>query len=249
MLKVLIADDEPKIRKGIKLWIGENTYPFEVVGEAKNGREALEFTTKTSPELFLVDINMPMVNGLDFISQLKKLCPNSIVVIITGYDHFEYAHRAIKLQVFDYLLKPVSKSDFNHLLKRITEEFQPNEKEHIEDKNIQYSCIVRCVKGHIDHHYAESQLDLSYIAKLFNVNKSYISKRMKQELGRSFVEYLTEVRLEKAKEILESADPRVTMYHVATKVGYTSQHYFSRVFKKAYGIAPLEYRNSFHSFQ
>ncbi|AKL95262.1 response regulator receiver protein [Clostridium aceticum] len=248
MFKVLIADDEPKIRKGLKQWMDESSYQFEVVGEAKNGREALELTIKTSPEVFLVDINMPLLNGFDFINQLKKISPNSIIVIITGYDDFQYAHRAIKLQVFDYLLKPVSKSDFDHLLKKIVEKFQPIGKESMEDENTQYSCIVRGVKEYIDDHYSDSQLELSYIADLFNINKSYISKRMKQELGRSFVEYLTEVRLDKAKEILESGDSRLTIYHVSIKVGYTSQHYFSRMFKKAYGIAPLEYRNKFNVF-
>lgn len=245
MFKVLIVDDEPKIRKGLKQWIDESPYQFEVVAEAKNGREALEYTTKTSPELFLVDINMPMLNGLNFISQLNKISSNSIVVIITGYDNFEYAHKAIKLHVFDYLLKPVSKNEFDNLLKKIAQAFGTDKKEIITEKSTQYSCIVRSVKKYIDKHYTDSELDLSHISQLFNVNKSYISKLMKQEIGKSFIEYLTDIRLEKAKKILEDHHPRVTMYDVSTRVGYTSQHYFSRVFKKAYGISPLEYRNKY----
>ncbi|SNS06995.1 two component transcriptional regulator, AraC family [Anaerovirgula multivorans] len=245
MFKVLIADDEPKIRKGLKQWIDESPYRFEVVAEVKNGREALEYITKTSPELFLVDINMPMLNGLHFISQLNKISSNSIVVIITGYDNFEYAHKAIKLHVFDYLLKPVSKNEFDNLLKKIAEAFGTDKKEIITEKSTQYSCIVRSVKKYIDKHYTDSELDLSHISQLFNVNKSYISKLMKQEIGKSFIEYLTDIRLEKAKQILEDHHPRVTMYDVSTRVGYTSQHYFSRVFKKAYGISPLEYRNKY----
>ncbi|ABR47349.1 response regulator receiver protein [Alkaliphilus metalliredigens QYMF] len=251
MFKVLIADDEPKIRKGLKQWIEESSYKFQVVAEAKNGKEALEYTIKASPELFLVDINMPMMNGLDFISQMKKISPNSIVVIITGYDDFQYAHKAIKFNVFDYLLKPVSKNEFNNLLRKVTETLgnRADEAEVMEvttEKNAAYSSMIRSVKDYIDDHFDDSQLDLSHIAQLFDTSKSYISKRMKQELGKSFVEYLTDIRLEKAKKILENHHARMTMYHVSTRVGYTSQHYFSRVFKKTYGISPMEYRNKFN---
>ncbi|MCC5909378.1 MAG: response regulator [Clostridiaceae bacterium] len=248
MFKVLIADDEPKIRKGLKQWIEESPYKFQVIAEAKNGKEALEYTVKTSPELLLVDINMPIMNGLDFISQVKKTSPNSIVVIITGYDDFQYAHKAIKLNVFDYLLKPVSKNEFNNLLRKIMETFGTgaDEVEDIAERSTAYSSIIRCVKNYIDNHFDDSQLDLSHIAQLFDVNKSYISKLMKQELGKSFVEYLTDIRLDKAKEILENDHARVTVYNVSIRVGYTSQHYFSRVFKKTYGMSPMEYRNRFN---
>lgn len=246
MFKVLIADDEPKIRKGLKQWIDESPYNFQVAAEAKNGREALECVIKESPELFLVDINMPTMSGLEFIRQIKKISPNSIIVIITGYGSFEYAHKAIKLQVFDYLLKPVSKSEFDRLLRKIAENLGMDSMEVISEDHTKYSCIIRSVKAYIDSHFDDSQLDLSNIAQVFHVNKSYISKLMKQELGKSFVEYLTDRRLEKAKEILESDHPRVAMYNVSARVGYTSQHYFSRIFKKAYGISPLEYRNQFN---
>lgn len=246
MLKVLIADDEPKIRKGLKQWIDESPYKFEVVAEAKNGKEALELTQKTSPRLFIIDINMPMLNGLDCISQLKRISPNNIVVIITGYDNFEYAYKAIKYQVFDYLLKPISEGEFRNLLRKIAEEFGANKKEYDEAETCKCSCIVRGVKEYIDNCYSDAELNLSHISTLFGVNKSYISKLMKQEIGKSFIEYLTDVRLDKAKEILENHDSRVTMYDVSIRVGYTSQHYFSRVFKNVYGISPLEYRNRFN---
>ncbi|AOT69540.1 response regulator transcription factor [Geosporobacter ferrireducens] len=243
MFKVLIADDEPKIRKGLKQWIEESPFDFQVVAEARNGREALEYTIRDSPELFFVDINMPMMGGFDFISQVKKFSPTSIMVIITGYDNFEYAHKAIKFQVFDYLLKPVSKGEFNRLLRKIAETLGADGVEASSENSVAYSCIIRSVKAYIDNHFDDSQLDLSHVAQIFNVNKSYISKLMKQELGKSFVEYLTDIRLDKARQILENDHAKVTMYNVSTRVGYTSQHYFSRVFKKAYGMSPLEYRN------
>ncbi|TCK92630.1 AraC family two component transcriptional regulator [Natranaerovirga hydrolytica] len=242
MIKVLIVDDEPKIRNGLKQWIKQSGYPFQIVGQAKNGKEALDYIVKAQPDFFLVDINMPMLNGLDLIKEIKQNNEKAIVVIVTGYDNFKYAHTAIKLKVDDYLLKPVSKSEFDTVLKSVVDQLgKDTEKKVLECK--QYSCLIRNVKNYIENHYDNSQLNLSGVAELFEVNKVYLSKLMKQEMGKSFIEYLTDVRLHKAKGILESEFQRITMYNLATKVGYTSQHYFSRVFKKTFGMSPTEYRD------
>ncbi|SDZ14859.1 response regulator transcription factor [Tindallia californiensis] len=248
MFKVLIADDEPKIRKGLKRWIEESSYSFQVVAEARNGKEALECTLATSPEVIFVDINMPVMNGLDYISQVKKACPGSLIVIISGHDEFKYAHKAIKYKVLDYLLKPVSKNEFNLLLKNameiLDEKVAELEREDKVDEILKYSYLVKSVKEYIDQHFTDPQLNLVQTAQVFDVSSSHLSKRMKNELGKTFVEYLTEKRLNKAKEILTNQYDRVTIFNVSKRVGYTSQHYFSRVFKKTYGVSPMDYRRN-----
>lgn len=247
MWKVLIADDEPKIRHGLKKWIDELNIPFEVVAEAKNGLEAINLSEKYKPNLCLVDISMPIINGLEFIRNLKDISKESLVIIISGYDSFDYALRAVKLHVYDYLLKPVPKTDFINVMRKIDEELKLKYN-YIDrrDKNtpIEYSAIVLRVKEYIDENYSDSELNLSKVAIIFNINKTYISKLMKQELGMSFIEYLTDVRLSKAKEIIKNDVLRTPMYEIASRVGYGSQHYFSRVFKNIVGVSPIEYRNS-----
>ena len=104
--RALVADDEPMIRRGICSFLGSND-DFEVVAEAEDGEIALEKAKTTAIDVFFVDINMPFLNGLDFIKELKKLYPEALVVIITGYDLFSYARKAVGLGVFDYVLKPL----------------------------------------------------------------------------------------------------------------------------------------------
>lgn len=106
-LKVLIADDEPNIREGIRDSLDWNAVGMEVIAEAEDGEEALELAIKYEIDILLVDINMPIMNGLTLIGHIQKLLPKCRVIIISGYDEFSYAQQAIRLQVDEYILKPV----------------------------------------------------------------------------------------------------------------------------------------------
>jgi len=118
MRKVLIADDEPKIRHGLRKLINWSELGLELVGEAEDGEMALELAKATQPDILLVDICMPFLNGLQFIEQIKTVLANCQVIVITGHDEFVYAQQAIKLQVFDYLLKPVAHDQLLSVLQK-----------------------------------------------------------------------------------------------------------------------------------
>lgn len=257
MLKVLIVDDEPKIRRGLKGWIEEFDLNYKVIGEAGNYIEALDIAEENNPDVFLMDINMPMVNGLDLTNKFKSKFPGSYTIIISGYDDFEYAHRALKLKVFDYLLKPIPKTDLYNVLKSLKLEILMNreesgeqesiykEKDNLGEENQNLSAIVIGVRKYIEENYYDMDLSLQKVSDLFNVNKTYVSKLMKKQLGYSFVEYMTIVRIDKAKELLIDDILYSNIYEISNKVGFGSQHYFSRVFKKMEGISPTEYREKF----
>jgi len=106
MWKLLIADDEPKIRKGIRSIVESEMSNVEVAAEAEDGETALELARKTLPDIFLLDINMPFLNGIELIEKLEREKRATKTIIISGYDEFEYAQKALKLRVFDYILKP-----------------------------------------------------------------------------------------------------------------------------------------------
>lgn len=118
MYKVLIADDEAIIRGGLARFV-ESDPEFRVVATAEDGRAALAMAREHRPDLALVDINMPFINGLALTEQLLALEPDMVIVIISGYDDFTYAQNALRLGVMDYVLKPVMEDDFFDLLRRV----------------------------------------------------------------------------------------------------------------------------------
>jgi len=119
-LKVLIADDEPKIRRGLRRLLTQFPEEFSVVGEAEDGEQALELVQTLEPDLILVDIRMPFVDGLEFVRALasRRDGPERRIVVISGHDEFEYARQALSLGVFDYLLKPVEDDHLIETLRR-----------------------------------------------------------------------------------------------------------------------------------
>lgn len=122
MYKLLIADDEARIRRGLRNALDWNELNIEVVGEAEDGEIALEQIEKLNPDLMFLDICMPFLNGLELIEKLNKIGPNCIIIIITGHDEFEYMHEALKLKVFDYLLKPVQKQQLSATVNKAIQE-------------------------------------------------------------------------------------------------------------------------------
>ncbi|MDF2905826.1 MAG: two component transcriptional regulator, AraC family [Herbinix sp.] len=116
--KVMVADDEYMIRKGIIKLLGKYS-DLEVVAEAEDGEQALELVERMAIDIVFVDINMPFINGLQFIERLKEIRPGTIVNIITGYDKFEYVRQALRLEVFEYILKPLNEKNFDDTIARI----------------------------------------------------------------------------------------------------------------------------------
>ncbi|MCT4663042.1 MAG: response regulator [Tissierellales bacterium] len=109
MYKLLIADDEPLEREGIRVIIEKYTEDIDLVGKAKNGREAIELTRKYMPDIVFLDIKMPGIDGIDAAREIKSINPDIIIYILTAHDYFEYAKESVAIGINDYLLKPVRK--------------------------------------------------------------------------------------------------------------------------------------------
>jgi two-component system response regulator YesN len=123
MWKVLIADDEPKIRRGLRALLARSG-DLEVVAEAEDGEMAFEMAMRSEPDILLVDVRMPFRSGLDLIEGLNESLPGRVVIIVSGHDEFEYAKAAVKLQVFDYILKPVDANTFISVIERAKVELE-----------------------------------------------------------------------------------------------------------------------------
>lgn len=119
MIRVLIIDDEYLIRELIKNSINWEELGFKIVGEAKNGEEALKMIDEIYPDLIVVDINIPFINGLELCSIVHKNKSDIRMIILTGYCEFEYARKAIKYGVSEYILKPISPNEFSKVLLKV----------------------------------------------------------------------------------------------------------------------------------
>ena len=112
MIKILIVDDEPFIRQGLKILINWEEYGYEIVGEAANGIEAIKVLEEKEIDLIIADIKMPEMNGIELIEYVHDNILSEIkFIMLSGYYEFEYAKKAIKYNVTDYILKPIQKDE------------------------------------------------------------------------------------------------------------------------------------------
>ncbi|WP_320129001.1 response regulator [uncultured Sphaerochaeta sp.] len=116
--KILLVDDETPVREGIRDRTPWEAYGFSIVGEAGNGIEALEIIDELHPDVVITDIRMPYLDGMELIKQIRYSYPPITIIILSGYDEFTYAQQAIRYDVSEYVLKPVSVEDICKLLER-----------------------------------------------------------------------------------------------------------------------------------
>lgn len=249
MIKTVIADDEKVIRNGLKKLLETSDLPLSIAEPATNGKEAVEVIKTFLPQIILMDINMPGMKGIQVIETVKSYIPNSKIIIISGYDDFHYVQRALQLGAFDYLLKPINKDQLIEVIKRaistlpvfykFTDHSEPLKLDNgnsISTKAIEY----------IKDNYSNCELTLTTLSKLFHVSESYMTRIIKQKINKSFSAFLTELRMNSAMDLLSNRDD-IMVGQIAEMVGYSSHHYFCRVFKSSTGLSPLEYKNQCRS--
>ena len=393
--KALIVDDEKNRSQTLKTYLETFDLGIEVVGTTDNGHTAMKIARDEKPDVILADIYMPTLCDLNFVDAMHDCLPDTLVVVMTGYRDFEYVRRALRLKVFDYLLKPISSRQlyetccnafleleknnpqkefldwinrhserniafimeqlladlidgrmvndnlyqqlnylgidvlsctgvmvasplevlenavtdlqtslidpfesqikkemlrfspcvtFQHKKKYIVSLFPAEETTvksvenyitasldgkwknnaivktaYIGDvgKNLtrtftalvndlnhagRLSPLVALIKNYMEKNYHKSDICVRNVAEEYNISVSYVGRLLRKELGCSFVEYLTKIRIEKAMKLLR--DPSLKIRQISESVGYEGQHYFSNIFKKTIGVPPGEYRKN-----
>ena len=240
-IRVMIIDDEESARNFLKTVIPWNDLNMEVAGEAASGIEAINIIDDVKPDIAFVDITMPFMNGIEFTEIVSQRYPQIKIIIMTAHDQFEYARKCVSLPVSEYMLKPPVKAEIVGVLEKlgakISEEddkWEDNEKDDSQPENNYTEMIKKFVKDN----YTDPKLNLSFVAENFGFSSSYLSRKFKQDTGKNFIEYLTDIRMKKA---IEYAEKNYKMYQAAAKVGIPDPNYFSRCFKKYTGKNYSEY--------
>ena len=250
----MIVEDEDIIRKGIAYtmdWMGMGC---TIVGEAANGQEGFDKIKELSPDIVLADIMMPVLDGIEMIRQSKDdpdICEYK-AIILTSYADFDYAKKAIDLDVSAYLMKPVDEDELKKSIKKVTAEIEKEHQlEQITKKsaelNVTDAVFIRSDK---ENDYIQHILDVtkeSYNEKIsietfsgeFGVSASYLSRKFKESTGTSYLDFLNKYRVQQAVKLLETGKYKV--YEVSDMTGFSDYKHFNTVFKRYTGSAPSEF--------
>lgn len=248
-VKVLIVDDEESTRKLLRICIDWKEMGCEIAGEAEGGLEALDFLEENRADLVITDIKMPYISGLQLAERISQEYSDIKVVILTAYEDFDYAREGIRIGIADYIVKPIHREELRACIQKscvvIREEAKKREKDRklnqymldnnkTADTHSDHNVILKICE-YLKGNYMNSDITLKFLADKFYVNKSFLCRLFKQEMGINFVQYLMRLRIEKAMPLLRSGEYKV--YEVAEMVGIPDANYFSKCLKKITGMS------------
>lgn len=241
-LRVLLVDDEIIIREGFKRLFDWDAHDCEVVGEAADGMEALAQIDGLGPDIVIMDINIPIMNGLKVISLSRIKHPDIAFVIVSGYDDFAYCREALRLQITDYILKPVNYDELGICIDNLKISLFEKKVSAAPGEEKKDERAITGITKYLQEHL-EEDMSLAVLSEKFHLNAQYISQLFKNEIGVNFLTYLTSIRMEKSKKLLISTS--LSIAEVAEQSGYGDYRVFTKVFKKNEGVTPSQYRRDF----
>lgn len=257
-VKLLIAEDEKIERDALKQIFAHNPIDVQVVGEATNGLQAVDLTSKLQPDVVLMDIRMGIMDGLKATECIKKDNKDIEIIILTAFGLFEYSRRALRSSVFDFLLKPVEVEELLNTFQRLQKhikakndnlnkspsqklfDFWVNEKKYQQKYNTFGDERVKNTIRYVMENLGE-ELTLESIACTVHTSPGYLSRLFKLTTGISISSFIIEARIEKAKFLLIN-EPNKPLKSIAKEVGFTTIQHFSNTFKRIEKVSPANFR-------
>lgn len=256
--RVLIVEDEPLMRAYLVSNLSRLHPCFIAVDAVHDGVAALALFDTNSYDLMITDLRMPGMDGLQLIESVRSRGHTLPIIILTGYDEFEYARTALHFGVAEYLLKPLNDDALAETLARLDQSIQQRRRAMqlpkdlspqsiasfvatcFSDSDGEQSLLAERAANYIATHFTEpiTQTD---VAEALGVTPAYLSSVFHEEKGESYTKFLTRLRMMQAALLLKSK-PNITIQSVAEQTGYASDKHFIGVFKKYFGTTPNEYR-------
>jgi two-component system response regulator YesN len=243
---VLIVEDEILEQDFLKTIVLEDLFPEDTLLTCESGVEAVKLAKQYRPNIIIMDVMIPEMDGLSAIQEIRKFLPSACITILSAYADFPNAQKAIKLRVFEYQLKPIKPKVFKEIFRKMldsTAEYpvlleEKAEKTSIEHNEYQHNFIEESVK-YIKEQFKE-RLTLEMVASKVFMNPKYFSHVFKKEIGTSFTEYVINLKIQYACRLLETTN--YPAYRISLECGFSDPSYFNRVFCAKMNMTPNTYR-------
>lgn len=234
----MLVDDERAIRELLKIKIAWDKYDMVIAGEADSGSKAINIIDEIAPDLLIVDVKMPFMNGIEFSRIISQRYPGTGIIILSAYADFEYAQECIGIKnVLDYLLKPVDAVSVEKVLKKFrdsadTEILKGKDMEKAEKKPDVSQDLIAQIEKYIDENYSYEYMNIGAIAESLGYSPGYLGMIYKKRTGTLLSDKIFAVRMKHAVEYRKAGEK---MYVAAKKVGIADPFYFSKCFRKYTG--------------
>jgi len=235
MFKVVIIDDEPIIRKGLRNIINWNQFGCEVCGEAADGISGTELIKNELPDIIISDIRMPDVDGLTMIKEIRYCVPDSKVIILTGYRDFEYVQEAIKVGAFDFILKPTKIEELTSIISRAVKElkYYRDKAEEIENLKILFEQNIPVLREKflydVIYEIKTNATDIQAKMSLFGI-----------EIGRFITVVIENETSEGGEKEIEQYDKHLYQYGIVNS--------FNEIFSDSFKVTSITLNEIWHAF-
>lgn len=245
MYRVVVIDDENIVRKGIRDLVNWEDIGLEIVGDAEDGQSGLTLIQEKVPDIILLDINMPKLNGIELSKMIRTNYPKIKIVMISGYDEFNYVREALRLGIEDYILKPVTRVELEGLLRKLVHKLDEEKElsfqsEKVKQQTKQFLVMMRqntledLIEGQIEEDLLLKRcikLDLSYDKKYYGVALIDID-----EFLNGVRENNREVTFFAVKNIIDELISREKDGYAFEIEGFNALLYFSNEIEEVYEI-------------
>ena len=238
MIKTIVIDDEHYVTSLFTEIVDWADLGFEISETFSSAADALDWLKHNECDVIFTDIAMPGISG----TELARICytdfPNILIVFFSAYRNFDYALDAIKYNVFDYIIKPISYKALVETVSRLKNAIENLSKETMETLQ-DNGDIIQAALSFLKEHYCED-ISVVDVANHVCLSPGYFSTYYKQKTNENFVVTLRNMRLEKAKELLKNKSVKTSL--IPYQIGFKSYSYFTKVFQQKYGLTPSDYR-------
>lgn len=246
MNNVLIVEDEILELEFLRSLAEEVLLEEDRLLTSQTGTQAVELAKQYEPNIIMMDILIPEMDGLAAIEEIRTFLPNACIAILSAYSDFSYAQKAINLNVFKYLLKPIKPTVFKDVLQEMLYNTNECNSQIEEDLTVENTnpkdrpeCFINKSVEYIKENFRK-KLTLEEVASRAFMNPKYFSRVFKDKVGTSFSCYVNNLKIQHACRLLETTN--YPAYRISMECGFSDPSYFSRVFNNKMDMTPMTYR-------